>query len=325
MINEEISYCCPHIDCKHSHLIVNGDGFLCPDGHFFAFVDGTTIPDFAGEQVCENEYTHANAAEIHDNAFKWLFASFGSDESILRRNLVSRLRLDKGQKVLITGVGAGNDLPYISEGLQGTGIVFAQDISKQMLLSGVERTKADARLSGLKIHYSVSDATNLPFGDDVFDAAYHFGGINLFPSISKGISEMNRVVKPGGRVVIGDEGIAPWLKNKEYGKMIINNNALCSYDAPISYLPDTAREVNLSWELGYYFYVIDYTVSSSPLYLDIDVPHVGKRGGSIRTRYYGQLEGIDPALKHKVYSEAERNGVSRVEYLESLLKKSLNI
>ena len=53
---------------------------------------------------------------------------------------------------------------------------------------------------------------------------------------------------------------------------------------------------------------------------NIDIPHVGRRGGSIRTRHYGQLEGIDPKLKNKFYRYLENKNISRVEFLEKLLR-----
>jgi SAM-dependent methyltransferase len=164
---------------------------------------------------------------------------------------------------------------------------------------------------------------NLPFADASFDAAYHFGGINQFPDIAMGIAEMNRVVRPGGRVLIGDEGIALWLKGTELGNMLIENNPLYAHAPPLEALPETARDVNLSWELCNCFWVIDYCVSNRPLPVNIDVPHAGKRGGSIRSRYFGKLEGITPDLRDKIYAKAEQLGVSRVSYLESVLRKSL--
>ena len=192
-----------------------------------------------------------------------------------------------------------------------------------MLLACAERHGIGISNTPIKLYLSISDAAQLPFPDDVFDAAYHFGGINLFQSIRDGISEMDRVVRTGGRVVIGDEGVAPWLKHAEYGKMLISNNHLYVHDAPLSALPTTATDVKLSWELGNCFYVIEFTVSNSTPRVNLDVPHIGKRGGSVRTRYFGQLEGIDPALRDRLYAEAERLGLSRVAYLESLLKNAI--
>lgn len=317
-------YCCPEIGCNNATLLEDATGLHCPNGHLFPYAQGTKVPVFASESENVNEYTSENAAEIHDNSLRWLFDTFETDEPSLRKTLIAKLDLRKGMKILVTGAGAGNDLSYLVESMAGEGVIFAQDISKQMLLVGAERSYAELHDSGVEFFFSVSDATNLPFLDNIFDAAYHFGGLNLFPDIQKGIAEMNRVVKFGGKIVVGDEGVAPWLKQTEYGQMLIKNNPLCAYDAPLSLLPESAKSVKLSWELDYYFYVIEFTVSNSAPRINIDIPHVGKRGGSIRTRYFGQMEGIDPTLRDKLYTEAEKQGISRVAYLESLLKKGIS-
>ncbi len=71
---------------------------------------------------------------------------------------------------------------------------------------------------------------------------------------------MNRVVRAGGRVVIGDEGVAPWLRNSEIGRMLIRNNALYACEVPLGLLPETARS-RVSWELCNTFYVIEFSVA----------------------------------------------------------------
>jgi hypothetical protein len=106
--------------------------------------------------------------------------------------------------------------------------------------------------------------------------------------------------------------------------MLIDNNPLYRFDAPLADIPITARDVNLSWVINFCFYIIDYTVSTKPLDINIDLKHIGKRGGSIRTRHFGKLEGIDPKLKKKLYATAEKQGLGRVELLESLLNDGLS-
>ncbi len=318
-MKRNVHYCCSEAVCDHALLLECDDGLRCVNGHVFPYIPGTKVPLFACEAEDTNDYVLENAANIHDNALRWVFDTFETDEPSLRKSLVSRLHLSKGATVLVTGAGAGNDLPFLVEGLEGAGVIYAQDISKQMLMAGVARYGSQQHTLGVEIYFSLSDATNLPFDRNAFDAAYHFGGLNLFRNIRKGISEMDRVVKPGGRIVISDEGVAPWLKPTELGKMLIKNNPLYVHDAPLSLLPDTARSVNLSWELSNCFYVIEFTVSDTLPHINIDVPHIGKRGGSIRSRYFGQLEGIDPSLRERIYAEAEKEGISRVAYLERLL------
>jgi ubiquinone/menaquinone biosynthesis C-methylase UbiE len=318
------AYHCTEPACARVPLIQGPDGLRCPNGHFFAFVPGTNVPVFASEPEGSNEYSRENAAEVHDNALRWVFRTFQTDEKDLRERLVARIGLKKGQRLLITGAGAGNDLPYLVHELSGMGDIYVQDIAKEMLLAGVSRYTSELAGSGVELHFSVSDATNLPFADGFFDAAYHFGGINLFPNIAKGIAEMNRVVRPGGNIVIGDEGLAPWLVDTELGRMLINNNALYACSVPLASLPVTVRNVKLSWELSNCFYVIEFQAGTEQLPIDIDVPHVGKRGGSIRSRYFGQLEGVTPTLRDRIYEEAERRGISRVAFLESALRAALD-
>lgn len=316
-------YRCTNTGCYHAQLTPVSNGLICPNGHMFSFAPETAIPIFAGENEDNSEYSRDNAAQMHDNALRWVFATFQADEAGLRQRLVDRIGLKRGQRVLVTGAGAGNDLPYVAKALSGRGDIYVQDIAKAMLLAGVSRHGRQLEELGVGLHFSVSDATNLPFSDGFFDAAYHFGGINLFPDIAKGIAEMNRVVNPGGTIVIGDEGLAPWLVKSELGRMLINNNALYANIPPLWALPETARSVKLSWELSNCFYVIEFQASQIPLAVNIDVPHLGKRGGTIRSRYFGQLEGVDPTLRERVYQEADRRGMSRVAFLESALRATL--
>jgi ubiquinone/menaquinone biosynthesis C-methylase UbiE len=318
------SYRCTEPACARALLMQRPEGLACPNGHFFAFAKDTNVPVFASEPEGANEYSRENAAEVHDNALRWVFNTFQTDEEGLRERLIARIGLEQGQRVLVTGAGAGNDLPYLVRALSGKGNIYAQDIAREMLLAGVTRYQKELTDSGVGLHFSVSDATNLPFADGYFDAAYHFGGINLFPDIAKGIAEMNRVVRLGGNIVIGDEGLAPWLVDTELGRMLVNNNALYACSAPLSALPETARAVKVTWELSNCFYVIEFQASTEPLPVNIDVPHLGKRGGTIRSRYFGRMEGVDPTLRDRIYEEAEQRGMSRVAFLESALRASLN-
>lgn len=306
-------------------LTDKGEYLACENDHRVELVvqDGRKVPVFAAEQHNANEYNVEQAAQIHDNALAWVFKTFGGDEASLRRSLIARLRASANQKVLVTGVGAGNDLPFITEAFGNSGQIMALDFAKPMLLTALERSVSLYGLTDFNIEFCVADATELPFADDYFDCAYHFGGINLFSSVKRGISEMDRVVKNGGRVVFCDEGLAPWLKSTTLGKMLINNNPLYGFDAPLEHIPVSAREVNLSWCVADCFYVIDYTVADSMREIDLDVLHLGTRGGTIRKRYEGQLEGIDPQLKQALYQTAQQQGLSRVALLEQLLLKGL--
>ena len=166
------NYCCTEVGCDHAPLLDHGDGLNCPNGHFFPHIPGTKVPLFACEAEDANDYALEDAANIHDNALRWVFDTFGTDEPSLRKSLISRLHISKGATVLVTGAGAGNDLPFLAERLDGAGVIYAQDISKQMLMAGVDRHTSQQNALGVEVYFSVSDATNLPFAENIFDAAY---------------------------------------------------------------------------------------------------------------------------------------------------------
>ena len=90
----------------------------------------------------------------------------------------------------------------------------------------------------------------------------------------------------------------------------------------LNLVPVTARDVNLSWVIGNCFYLIEFTSSHQDVEVRLDIPHIGRRGGSIATRFLGQLEGIDPELKVS-YTLKRKRGISRVEMLEGIVKGAL--
>lgn len=282
----------------------------------------TNIPVFKNQDEDVNEFSIQNAAEIHDNALRWLFETHNINEENLRKNLIDRLDLKEGNTVLMTATGAGNDIKYILDKIGKSGTLYAQDFAKEMLFAAYDRIKKEVNLEEYNVEFSVNDATNLPFNDNSFDATFHFGGINLYNNIKAGIDEMHRVTKLEGKIVFGDEGLAQWLKKTELGQALITNNKLYDLEPPLNLLPSSAKNVKLDWVINNCFYMIEY-IKSLEWDVNIDIPHVGRRGGSIRTRHYGQLEGIDPVLKEKFYKNLVHNNKSRVKVIEDLIKNHL--
>ncbi len=80
--------------------------------------------------------------------------------------------------------------------------VLATDQSPVML----ELLRTRARKEGLTIETRVMDGHALELDDNSFDIAGSQFGVMLFPGMPKGISEMARVVKPGGRVLMNVYG-----------------------------------------------------------------------------------------------------------------------
>lgn len=106
-----------------------------------------------------------------------------------------RAGLSAGMRFLDVAAGSGAlSIPAARLGAR----VLATDQSPAML----ELLRARAHQEGLNIETRVMDGRALALGDNSFDTAGSQFGVMLFPDMPKGIREMVRVVKPGGRVLI---------------------------------------------------------------------------------------------------------------------------
>lgn len=275
------------------------------------------------ERKTQEEYD-ASAEEKYDAAVDWLFRSFYEDEEVLREHMIDLLHLTETAKVLEIGCGTGRDSFRILRRLNECGEFFVQDLSVGMVSKTRERLGTESVKLGLsaKINYFVSTARFLPFPDAYFDAVFHFGGFNNFSEPKKTLAEMTRIVKQGGRIVFGDESLPPWLEGTEFGEIIVANNPLFEHKVPLQHLPINAREVTLRWILGGCFYLVDFKVGDGPPPIDLDLPHKGWRGGTMRTRYYGRLEGVTRDARMMAIEAARRKGISVHEWLDCVVRKA---
>jgi len=263
-------------------------------------------------------YDTEKSIQIYRNFLEWLFATFNEDERSFRKSCLERFGNLSAKKILITSCGLGEDVSVASELVGVDGVIHAQDLSARF----VELSAANNAVEN--VYINVSDALALPYSDNYFDAVYHFGGINLFGDIQLAISEMERVCKVGGQVMFGDESVAMHLRECDYGRMFIHNNSLWEEALPLSHLPLSASKIEISYVLGNCFYLIKFNKSEGLPSVDIDVPHKGYRGGSVRKRYFGKLEGIDASLRNALVEKAKENEESVSEVLERLIHTYLD-
>jgi hypothetical protein len=73
--------------------------------------------------------------------------------------------------------------------------------------------------------------------------------------------------------------------------------------------------------IGNAYYLVAFTVGEGEPALDLDLPIVGRRGGTHRTRFYGTLEGVTPKTKEAVIEAAAREGLSIHDWLEKTLSE----
>lgn len=106
-----------------------------------------------------------------------------------------RAGLRSGMRFLDVAAGSGAlGIPAARAGAE----VTAVDRSEAML----ECLRARARKEGLEVETRVMDGHALDLDDEAFDMAGSQFGVMLFPDMPRGIREMVRVTRPGGRVVL---------------------------------------------------------------------------------------------------------------------------
>ncbi|MBZ4409282.1 bifunctional demethylmenaquinone methyltransferase/2-methoxy-6-polyprenyl-1,4-benzoquinol methylase UbiE [Myxococcus sp. XM-1-1-1] len=127
--------------------------------------------------------------------------SFGIHR-LWRRTAVRLSQAKPGDSVLDCASGTGDLALAFKRKVGATGHVIGTDFCAEMLESG----PAKAAKAGLPVDFQVADAMDLPFEDNRFDVASIAFGIRNVDDPVKCLSEMGRVVKPGGRVVVLEFG-----------------------------------------------------------------------------------------------------------------------
>lgn len=137
--------------------------------------------------------------KIYRNWVKIYDLLFGSKYMNKQREVeISMLNLKNEDKILFVGIGTGEDLRFIPEGISVTGI----DITNEML--DIARRKA--RELGLKEAKIINmDGQNLDFEEDTFDYAVLNLILSVIPNANKALKEAYRVLKPGGKIAIFDK------------------------------------------------------------------------------------------------------------------------
>jgi ubiquinone/menaquinone biosynthesis C-methylase UbiE len=295
-------------------------GHLVGPERRYAISDG--VPDFTyPPELADAEQTtravYDDVAPVYDEYIPLTFSTFGCDEREVRNAMVDRLELKPDSRVLEVGAGTGRTTAIIAERLQpGGGCIYLQDISRGILDRAVERCAS----SPVPHSFFVGNGMYLPFADDSFDAVFHFGGINLYSDVRRGLAEMARVVRPGGRVVVGDESVPPWLRDTEFGRILINSSSHYANPLPLEEMPIEARDVVIEYIIGGVFFLIGFTIGVGTPEADFDFEIPGARGGTHRTRYYGQLEGVTLEAKALAQKARQKSGLSMHRWLDDAVR-----
>ena len=102
------------------------------------------------------------------------------------------------ERVLDIACGTGD---FAIEDLNsGADKVTGLDISEGMVQVGIEKVKIKGYPK--KVDLQVGDSENIPFEDNTFNGVTVGFGVRNFENLEKGLSEMHRVLTPGGQLIV---------------------------------------------------------------------------------------------------------------------------
>lgn len=127
----------------------------------------------------------------------WYETPLGKTSDRLEKELIfSMAAVKRGERALDAGCGTGI---YSIELAKRGALTSGTDSSGEML----NRARAKAREEGLTIGFVSADALTLPFPGDYFDMVLSIGALCFIKEREKALLEMRRVLKPGGRLIVG--------------------------------------------------------------------------------------------------------------------------
>jgi demethylmenaquinone methyltransferase/2-methoxy-6-polyprenyl-1,4-benzoquinol methylase len=120
-----------------------------------------------------------------------------------RERAADLARIGPGSRVLDVATGTGDLAIELARRVAPGGEVVGSDFSEGMLSRAREKAaKTSAGSARVRPDFEWGDALELPYPADSFDAATVGFGARNFSDLARGLTEMARVVRPGGRVVV---------------------------------------------------------------------------------------------------------------------------
>ncbi|MBK3496720.1 demethylmenaquinone methyltransferase [Viridibacillus sp. YIM B01967] len=113
-----------------------------------------------------------------------------------RKDTMNRMQVKRGSKALDVCCGTADWTITMADVIGETGQVTGLDFSQNMLNVGIEKTKSYPQINLLQ-----GNAMELPFPDNTFDYVTIGFGLRNVPDYMQVLSELKRVLKPGGMAV----------------------------------------------------------------------------------------------------------------------------
>ena len=134
-------------------------------------------------------------AYFNQKAASWDETTAEKDTAKLDR-MAKRLKIKPGSIVLDVGTGTGVFIPFLLRKIGEDGRIIALDIAERML------GRARAKDFNGNIDYLCAGVTNIPLRNEIFDVIVCYSSFPHFQDKSRALTEMSRVIKEGGRLLI---------------------------------------------------------------------------------------------------------------------------
>lgn len=164
-----------------------------------------------------------------------------------RQEVLEHLEIGRDSIVLETGIGPGDNIPYLNGVLKGRPY-YGLDNQQIMLI----KCRENAERWNQPVLLVRANAERLPFKDDSFDVVFHLGAINLFRDKKSAIEEMIRVARPGTRIVIADESERA---SKLFAIFVGKQDPVVP---PVDLIPPGMQEISLKSIWNDYGYLITF-------------------------------------------------------------------
>ncbi|MCX6317685.1 MAG: bifunctional demethylmenaquinone methyltransferase/2-methoxy-6-polyprenyl-1,4-benzoquinol methylase UbiE [Bacteroidetes bacterium] len=116
-----------------------------------------------------------------------------------RKKAIRRFKKDNPQHILDVATGTA-DMAIMACHILNPAQITGIDISEGMLELGRKKVEKEGLAS--KIHLHTGDSETIKFAENTFDAVMVAFGVRNFENLEKGLSEMLRVLKPGGQLIV---------------------------------------------------------------------------------------------------------------------------
>jgi len=133
----------------------------------------------------------------------------------MKRRTYELLDARDGQRILEVGCGTGDDARKIAEKISPSGSLVAVDKSKAL----IDEARSRSRQKNDAVEFVVGDATNLDLESATFDACRIERTLIHIPEPAAAMSEIVRVLRPGGKLVAYEPDLEAYLVDSSYREL----------------------------------------------------------------------------------------------------------